>query len=579
MPRETAKFAIMVATVVRFRLLRLFSIFVAGVLVPGFLFGETQWIRARMGSFETISDSGRKNAVQGLSQFEQFRFVLGTVMGQSDLRLDPPVRILVFKDAKELAAQGCKGWQEGRNRTMACTAAEGQLPPDLVRELTRRLLEANFASLPPQVEKAVVTFFSTIKSSAIHVTWGDPPPPAERTRDWAMLHYLITQPAWAGRAHIYLHNLATGMNPSAAIRSLGEDPVKFNAEVDKYLAAGVFTGAPAPSRPLNPDRDVSTNILTTDEGQLARADLLNNSSTDLYKALLKSGKQLAEANEGLATLALQGDDKALARRYFEAARQAGSRNPVALTKYSALEPDDELAIAILHEALSADDKYAPAHWALGERVQPGGRRLAEWKQAVALAPRNTEWLSRYARHCMEYKMFAEAGRAWLAAAQSAPDDAARDQYLAERSKIEQLRLDDEAAEKRKEAAAKAADLERLKSQAKKELADLEARASRKPLTKDEAAKVVDWDEVHATATVTGTILKADCVGKELRVDIRDAAGKLLRFRAVTTEQMEIRGGEGHLNCGVQKPRPVTIGYRPLKDDKTWTGDLYSIDLP
>jgi len=115
---------------------------------------DGQWIRARLGGFETISDDGRKAAIQGLSQFEQFRHVLGVAMGKADLSLDPPVRILVFKDLKELAAQGCKGWQEGRDKVMACTAAEGQLPPALTRELTRRLLEANFASLPaPVVEK------------------------------------------------------------------------------------------------------------------------------------------------------------------------------------------------------------------------------------------------------------------------------------------------------------------------------------------------------------------------------------------------------------------------------------------
>jgi hypothetical protein len=545
-----------------------------GAAMPAF--GDNQWIRARLGSFETISESGRKTAIQGLSQFEQFRHALGAAMGTPDLLLDPPVRILVFKDAKELAANGCTGWQEGRDRIMACTVGEGQLPASLVRELTRRLLEANFTSLPASMERALETFFSTVQTNGVRVTWGDPPPVAERTREWALLHYLITQPTWAGRAHIYLHNLATGMNPSAAIRSLGEDPAKFNAEIDRYLAAGSFTATAAPSRPLNPDRDFSTNALTSDEGQLARADLLNTASTDLYRGLLKAGKQIAAANEGLAILALRGDDKSLARKYFEAARQAGARSPVGLTKYASLEPDDELAQTILKEALTADDKYAPAHWALGERVPAGPRRLAEWKLAIALAPRNTEWLERYARHCIEFKQYAEAGRAWLAASQAARDEPSRERFLTERLKIDQLRLDDEAEERRREAAAKAADIERLKSQARKEIADLEARSSRKPLGKDE--KVVDWDDVHATATVDGTILRTDCVGKELRIDIRNAAGKIMRFRALTVQQIEIRGDDSKLSCGPQKPRPVTIGYRPLTDGKAFAGDLYTVDL-
>src|SRR5947209_14534584 len=71
------------------------------------LHADTQWVKARLGSFETISNSGRKSAIQGLSQFEQFRFALGSAMGVPDLRLDPPLRILVFLNAQDMASQGC----------------------------------------------------------------------------------------------------------------------------------------------------------------------------------------------------------------------------------------------------------------------------------------------------------------------------------------------------------------------------------------------------------------------------------------------------------------------------------------
>src|SRR5665213_2577405 len=73
------------------------------------LFGSKSWIRAKLGPFEAISDDGRTPAIQALSQFEQFRYALGAAMGQPDLRLDPPLRILVFRDAREMAAQGCDG--------------------------------------------------------------------------------------------------------------------------------------------------------------------------------------------------------------------------------------------------------------------------------------------------------------------------------------------------------------------------------------------------------------------------------------------------------------------------------------
>ena len=64
------------------------------------------------------------------------------------------------------------------------------------------------------------------------------------------------------------------MDANGAIRSMGEDVAKFNADVDRYFAAGVFQTVQAPNRPLNPDRDFVTAILTADEGQLARADLM-----------------------------------------------------------------------------------------------------------------------------------------------------------------------------------------------------------------------------------------------------------------------------------------------------------------
>ncbi|MES1260678.1 MAG: hypothetical protein ABUS49_02995, partial [Acidobacteriota bacterium] len=404
-----------------------------------------QWVKARLGSFEAISDNGRRAAIQGLSQFEQFRFALGSAMGKPELRLDPPLRIMVFKSAQEMPP-GCDTVHTGRDRLMACIASsnnDSQLPPGLIRELTVRLLEANFANLPPAMEQGLKTFFSTVQSNAVHVTWGNPPPPAERTREWALIHRLITQPDYAGRAHIYLHNLAEGMDSNGAIRSLSEDPAKLNAEVDRYFAAGVFAGTAAPNRPLNPDRDFNTTVLTTDEGQLARADLLTPGSAAIYQGLLKAGKQLAEANEGLAMLAMREGDREATRRYMEAARTAGTRNVVALTRYGAMTDDAERAQTVLKEALTIDPKYAEAHWFLGEKIEDPARRRGEWKQAVELAPRNHEWWAKYAQLCVDGKQYAEAGRAWLAAAQAAPNRELRERFLASRGQIDELRLNDE----------------------------------------------------------------------------------------------------------------------------------------
>jgi hypothetical protein len=383
-----------------------------------------------------------------------------------------------------------------------------------------------------------------------------------------LLHKIITQPDYSGKGKIYLHNLAAGMDRAAASRNVfAEEAPKFEAEVDQYYAAGVFNTGVAPNRPLNPDRDFNTTFLTSDEGELMRADLLTPRSAAIYQALLQSGKHVAEANEGLAVLAMREKDPAKARPYMEAARKAGTRNFVALTAYAALESDPAKAIEILKEALTIDPKYALAHWTFGKKLSEPARRLAEWKQAVNLAPRNHEWWAQYARLCVNQKQYAEAGRAWVSAAQAAPSVQLREQYLTARGQIEEQRLDAEDAERRRDAEAKKRDIDRLKSEARQELADLEARVNTRPLSAQETAKTVDWFDDSGAEKVSGNLVRVDCgAGKQLRLSLRNDEGKTLTFLVPDPQQFEIKSGES-LTCGVQKLRRVTVSFKPPKNPK------------
>ncbi len=523
---------------------------------------EPHWIKARLGSFEAVSDDGRRSATQALSQFEQFSFALGSAMGKPDLALDPPPLIIVFRKEQDMRAQCPAGLSMGRNRMMACTTAEGQLPQSLLRDLTHELVADNFPRMPVPIERAIETFFSTVQSNAVKVTWGAPPPPAEQTREWALLHFIITQPDYAGNARIYLRNLIAGMDPNDAEKNaFGEDAAKFHADVDRYFNAGVFNTAAAPNRPLNPDRDFTTTELTSDEGELMHADLLTPASAAIYQSLLKAGQHVAEDNEGLAALALRRNDFPNVRRYMEAARIAGTKNFYMLTEYAKLEIDEDMAIEILKEALTLDPKYAEAHWVFGEKVSEPARRMAEWKQAVNLAPGNYDWWARYARLCIDQKQYAEAGRAWMAAAQAAPDPKLREQYLDARGKIEQQRLDAEAEERRQQQEAEERDINRLKEQARKELADAEAHANPDPLSAAEAAKAVPWFGDSGSAKLTGTLLRVDCEGKQLRLTVKDDAGKTQILLVPDTGQFELKGVQT-LACGAQKASRVTVSYKP-----------------
>jgi hypothetical protein len=189
--------------------------------------------------------------------------------------------------------------------------------------------------------------------------------------------------------------------------------------------------------------------------------------------------------------------------------------------------------------------------------------MAEWKQAVNLAPRNHEWWARYAQLCVDQKQYAEAGRAWVAAAQAAPDVQLRERYLTARGQIEQQRLDAEDLERRKDAEEKAREIDRLKADARKELADIEARANTRPLSAQELSKTVEWFDDAGSAKITGVLVRVDCIGKQLRLNVKDDEGKSQTFVVPDPLQFEIKGGET-LACGVQKTRRVTISYKPAK---------------
>src|SRR6202167_5586358 len=128
----------------------------------------------------------------------------------------------------------------------------------------------------------------------------------------------------------------------------------------------------------------------------------------------------------------------------------------------------------------------------------------------------------------------------MAASQAAPNAGLREQYLAARGEIEQQRLDAEDAEKRKEAAAKAAEIDRLKNQARKELADLEARVNTHPLSPQEVANTVDYDDAFASEKLTGSLVRVECTGKQLRLSVKNDEGQTLTLLVPNTQQFEIK---------------------------------------
>jgi hypothetical protein len=69
------------------------------------------------------------------------------------------------------------------------------------------------------------------------------------------------------------------------------------------------------------------------------------------------------------------------------------------------------------------------------------------------------------------------------------------------------------------------------------------------------------------------------MGREFRLEIKDDKGATQRVMIRDPRKIGVTGGEMTFACGVQKPRAMTISYKPVKDAAKGTaGDVTAIDL-
>ena len=218
----------------------------------------------------------------------------------------------------------------GRDCIAIPIAADQPIPPSVLRDATRLLLEQNVARLAPEIEKGLEDFFSTVEVRGARVVWGAPPPAPERTLEWARIELLATKPEYYGKLRILLFNLQNGIADEPAYRNaIGKSRKEFDIELEAYFKAGVFTSSDGPGRAFSAQRDVPVKSLDSSDVQLAMADLLNSDSRAEYERIIQGKRHFAEANEGLALLALRDKDEKAALHYLSEATGAGSTSPSA----------------------------------------------------------------------------------------------------------------------------------------------------------------------------------------------------------------------------------------------------------
>jgi hypothetical protein len=517
-----------------------------------------EWIETKGGPFVVYSDAGEERAREALYQLEQFRFVFGETLGKKDLGTVWPVTVVVRRPQK-----GEPGPRLGFSRDGWVTAwpAGAAAPPEFFRELARLLIEDNWQErMPGRLEETVASLFSTMKIEGGRVTLGEPPRPEERTKDWALLQYLLTDEATATRTRVLLSNLAAGADRGTAFRNaFGKRAEEFDAEVERYLAGGQFRTVTIPARPLNPRLAFPVVPMLPSRLRVLPADLLMGRGAPAAEVRLAYQRAIEERPgplgfEGLGLALLAEGAKEEARQALEAMKKL-------------MDPQRDkcarglLELGLYEEAAQKNPRWAEPYVRAAAREAGPVRRAYLLKKAAELRPRDPELWQQLAKAQTEAKQYAEAEKSWRAAERVARSEEERAQIARAREAFEEARFEAEAAERARRRKEEQDELERLRKEALDRIREAEQKASQGGL---EGKKIEQWWEGPPTQTFTGILENVQCQGQRARLVLKDAAGKVMTMTIPDAGKVLVLGagqGQVQLSCGVQKPaRRVKIEY-------------------
>ncbi len=552
-------------------------------LVAVFLTAAAQerWVEVRSGPFEVLSAAGERPAQEALGDLEQFRHIFGRVLSRDELRSVWPIRVLVLRGGRR--SEPATPPAMGRDSFIASLVADTPPSREWLASLARILLEANARRLPVPIEAGLLEYYSMVRIKGVRITLGQPPP--QPNLDWARIHLLSHHPDYYGKLRPLLSNLQQIGDVEPAWRNaLGKLAAEVDKEAAAYLAASNFATEVVSGRALNPRTDFRPLPVESPRAELALADLRlaqgrHAEARSLYQAVLKTQSSCPEAQEGLALVSLQTDAREEARRYLQAAIQAGSRSARAHFEAARLEADPVKALAALRKAAELNPEWAAPHIAAAERESEPARRLQALALAVKLAPREASLWRALAEAQEQAGDFRAAGRSWAAAEQAAVDQQERERIREARRTLEVRRLEAEAAARRREAEEKERELARLKEDALRRIREAEARANRE--LGPPPARVEPWFEAPRPSGKTqGRLRQIDCLRGAARLIVQHEDGKLTRLLIRDPSKVVVIGG-GRLEmvCGVQKqPRAVVIEYFPKPDAALGTvGEVATIE--
>jgi len=496
---------------------------------------QDRWVYLRSDGFEVFTDAGGRAGRATLVRLEQFRHALGKILGKTDLKLDPPAQVYVFKTAAEAAPYNAGGpIQTGHEHSSIFLTPDG-LSEDFQSRLAKLLIESNIDRMPADLESGLISLFSTLEVTGIRITVGKPVAPAARDKNWARMHLLTVDPQYYGRLPVLFYNLQKGSEDDPAYRNaFGKSKAEIEAEVARYMAAGNFSTASLSSRPMSAEHDFPDKPV--------EADLMR----DKLAGILRD-------------------------------REAFAKYQALLAKARSEKDNTEA----LEEAIKLEPKQPEPRFLLAQREPDVKKRIELLKAAIALDRRNAAYWRALAESYATLHDYKETAKAWRSAEQASTAPAEREQMHRAWLDVERQRLDYEEAEKKRAADENARELQKLKEAEIAKLRALEARVNQgAPSTAGEKVEPW-WNGPAPSGKAQGVLQQVDCLGKQARLVIRTPDGKITRLVVRDASQIAIVGEKQEaLGCGRQQPRRISVEYFPKSDAKLATiGDVATIEFP
>jgi hypothetical protein len=369
----------------------------------------------------------------------------------------------------------------------------------------------------------------------------------------------------------------TGDFDAACHNAFEKTAEQINQQTDAYLKAGNFATTMLSGRAFSLTRDFKPVQLGTDDVRIAQADLLLAEGRTEEAAAAYNALKGPVSAEGLALMDLDNDKDKQARMELQDAIDGGSTSARAWLELGRLNSDE----IDLKKATELNPRWAEPYFQRAD-LDPAvdkehlEKRAVLLKKAVSLEPRNIDYWTALAKNDVAANDFAEAQKAWGGAEHAAASDDERDRIHQLRLSLQEKRFDSEAAERKRLADEREADLQRVKSQSDAAIHAAED-AARKKMNPNGAVppKPEVWYQggnEAAGTSVQGLFQRLDCLdGKQARLVLQGADGKPVQLLVADPSQIDMGGGERALSCGAQKtPRQVLVHYTAKPDAKLHT---------